>query len=228
VTAERGYPDDRWYADERTAGVGYEQEWDRRGHGVPEQRYGDEQPRRGGAGERYASLSELNGEVDRRRGDRSAVEQREQSWAPAMDAPPAATVPPPARETGGRETADRGALRRAADGPTRMAQEPPADGVYRTKRPAIAIGIGFAIGVLELAVARVFLAGLFGKVFDPRMTIAGGLFLIALPLFGLGLYALATGAARAVDVWGPRVWLRPPLAYLTVSIALMIAGGAAA
>jgi hypothetical protein len=250
VTAERGYPDDRWYPDDR-AGIGYsEPERERRGGpGVPEQRYTDEQPRRGGdrGADRYASLADLSSELDRRRGERPAIEQREREpWATANDAPaepfgrgardqrereqwaPPAEAPAEPAGRGGRESGERSSLRRAAEGPTRMTQEPAPDGVYRSKRPAVAVAIGFAVGVLELVMVRVFFGGLLGHPFDARLTIAGGLFLMALPLFGVGLYGLFTGAARAVDMWGPRVWLRPPLAYLTVSLALMIAAGAAA
>ena len=109
-----------------------------------------------------------------------------------------------------------------------MTAEPAADGVYRSKRPGLAVVIGIAVGLLELTMVRVFAAGVFGDPLDVSRAVAGGLMLLALPLFGFGLYALATGAARAVDVWGPRVWLRPPLAYLTVALILMIAAGAAA
>lgn len=228
MTAERGYPDERWYAEDRGGREGYaEPEWgERRGpYGVPEQRH-MEDPLRGGPEPRYASLADLSGEMERRRGaERASGDPRAVDQYPPIDTRPP-MVPP--QEIPPAESVDRSSLRRAVESPTRMTAEPAADGVYRSKRPGAAVAIGLAVGALELAMLRVFAAGVFGNPLDAGRVIAGGLMLVALPLFGIGLYALATGAARAVDMWGPRVWLRPPLAYLTVALVLMIAAGAAA
>ncbi|MBB5872236.1 hypothetical protein F4553_005670 [Allocatelliglobosispora scoriae] len=240
MTADRGYPDERWYAEDRGTRDGYaEPDWSERRnpYGVPEQRHTDD-PRRGldprGSEQRpearYASLAELSSEAERRRAERPPADPRPADPRPvdprpALEARPPADQPPPEPPT---EPVDRASLRRAAEGPTRLTAEPAPDGVYRSKRPGVAVGIGLALGVLELAMARVFAAGVFGDPLDVSRAVAGGLMLVALPLLGIGLYALATGAARAVDLRGPRVWLRPPLAYLVVALVLIVAAGAAA
>lgn len=99
--------------------------------------------------------------------------------------------------------------------------------VYRARRPGVAmllmlpaIGAGFLL-VRALAIAA------FGKVFSISGVIASSLALVALPLFVLGLYGLITGAAYAAEQLGFRTWARPPLAYLVVALALLIASGLA-
>jgi hypothetical protein len=103
------------------------------------------------------------------------------------------------------------------------------DGLYRSKRPAFAALAGFIVVVGEVLMLRPMLANAFevgpGAVAG---ALAPFLAMIAFPLFGLGLYALTTGAATAVQFQGPRVWLRTPLIYLVLGVALLLAAGAAA
>jgi hypothetical protein len=98
------------------------------------------------------------------------------------------------------------------------------EGVYRSRKPLHAAAIGVSLGIFELIMLVVFVGGLFAGPIDVHRTIAGGLMMIALPLFGLGFYALITGAAHS----GPRAFLRTPLAYLPIGLILMVAAGAAA
>ena len=63
----------------------------------------------------------------------------------------------------------------------------------------------------------------FGKVFSLSGVLASCLGLTAVPLLVLGLYGLVTGAAFGADQLGFRTWARPPLAYLLVSLVLLVA-----
>jgi hypothetical protein len=102
------------------------------------------------------------------------------------------------------------------------------DGIYRTRRPAVAVPLGIATVLLALPAGRMLLAAAFGPVLLPGGVIAGVMALIGLPLVAVGLYALLTGAARAPDPSGARVWLRPPLAYLLIGLTCCVAAGLAA
>lgn len=101
-----------------------------------------------------------------------------------------------------------------------------SDGLYRSKRPAFAVLFGI-IGTLGvLLMLRPFLTGAFGLA--AKDALAPLLGMIAFPLLSLGLYGLFTGAAAAVHFQGPRVWLKTPLVYLPIALALLIAAGTAA
>ncbi|MDI1459464.1 hypothetical protein QEZ54_00635 [Catellatospora sp. KI3] len=115
------------------------------------------------------------------------------------------------------ETVDAAAVRRS------VAE---SDGVYRSKRPALAVAFGVFAGLGGLLMLRSLLTGL--SHVEPGRALAPLLALVAFPLLGLGLYALTTGAATAVQFQGPRVWLRTPLVYLVVGAALMLAAASAA
>jgi hypothetical protein len=112
---------------------------------------------------------------------------------------------------------DSAALRRS------MAE---TDGLYRSQKP-IFVALYSALAIIgEFLMIRPFLAG----AFDVSAALALGplLAMIAFPLLALGLYGLSTGAATAVQFQGPRVWLRTPLVYLPIALALFIAAGTAA
>ena len=57
--------------------------------------------------------------------------------------------------------------------------------------------------------------------------LASCLGLVSLPLLVSGLYGLITGAAHGAEQWGPRVWAKPPLAYLLVGLVFVIAAALA-
>jgi hypothetical protein len=121
------------------------------------------------------------------------------------------------------EPIDRTALRRP---PAPAA--PVRDGVYRTRRPGVALLLGAAAAVFEVLALRVLLDGAFGGPLSPPGVIAGLLLMVALPMFAMGLYALVTGAGRVPDQSAGAVWLRPPVAYLTIGLVLFVAAGLAA
>jgi hypothetical protein len=57
--------------------------------------------------------------------------------------------------------------------------------------------------------------------------VLGGLFaMTGTPIVAMGFYGLMTGAAAAGPTPG-RAWLRTPLAYLPIGLALLVAAGLA-
>jgi hypothetical protein len=87
----------------------------------------------------------------------------------------------------------------------------------------------YVIGVVlfEVPALRLFLDGAFGDKVASSNLVSGMFLVIGLPFLGLGLYALSAAAGPVADHPG-RAWLRPPVAYLTVGLALLIAAGLAA
>jgi hypothetical protein len=246
VDAERGYPDERWFGDERNYP---DNEWrDRRG-GYP----ADDEQGRGQAQRAGYSMADVNvGYGAEPRFAPPPPGYAEPGYGPGPGGPggpgpvgpggpggpavpgfdPRPTSGDPRSPGGpgpgyGPRPPDRGAPLLdppTAEVPRTRAERNADDGVYRSKKPLHAAGIGSTLGVFELIMFVVFISGIFAGPIDVHRTIAGGLMLMALPLFGLGFYALLTGAAHT----GPRAFLRTPLAYLPIGLLLMIAAGAAA
>jgi len=109
---------------------------------------------------------------------------------------------------------DREILRRARGGLLRL-----GDGVYRGRRPALAAALAVLTALFEIAFIRVFATSF--RASAAGGTIAGTLMIVALPMFALGMYALAGGAAVATSQ-GVRPWLRVPLAYLPLGLMLFL------
>lgn len=129
---------------------------------------------------------------------------------------------------------------RPTHGPSVEAAYPPPDpryaitaetavptNIYRARRPAVAAFLILPAVAAGLLLVRALVVSAFGDSFLIGGVIASCLALASLPLLVAGLYGLITGAAYGAQQWGFKVWARPPLAYLIVGIAFVIAAGLA-
>jgi hypothetical protein len=219
VDAERGYSEERWYAEDR----GYsEPDW-REPRGESRRGGGYDDDRRAPAQRGYPEpgFSGFGSPASPGYADPGYGTQREPAYDPGFGGAPAS---PPAGGLYGARPGDRPA---PPPEPTRSAagasgSRSADDGVYHSRKPMHAVVLGLFLGVFELIMLLQFVRGLFA--FDLHRVLSGGLTLMALPAFGIGFYALLTGAAHG----GPKAFLKTPLAYLPVGLILLVAAGAAA
>lgn len=112
--------------------------------------------------------------------------------------------------------------------PAPVVPEPARESVYRTRRPALALLYLIGVAVFEWPALRLFAHGGLGDNLSSSAAVSGMFLIIGLPLVARGLFALQAGAGRLPHQRAGHVWLQPPVAYLTVGVALLLAAGLAA
>lgn len=142
---------------------------------------------------------------------------------PGMPRPP---IDPPTQAypaMPGRERRTEPVVNRRPDAPMEV-----FEGVYRKKRPAVALLV-VVVSALAMIPAVVVLArSLFaGDGFSPSGVVAGILMLAGIPLVGAGLIPLL-GSGPRIGGREMSAILRPPYIYLVTGLVLLLAAGAAA
>jgi hypothetical protein len=104
---------------------------------------------------------------------------------------------------------------------------PAPTNIYRARRPGVAILLVIPAIAVGLLMIRALAISGFGVTFQVGGIIASVCGLASLPFLVAGLYGLVTGAAHGAEHYGFKIWARPPLAYLVVGLAFVLAAGLA-
>ncbi|GAA5181941.1 hypothetical protein GCM10023322_17760 [Rugosimonospora acidiphila] len=143
-----------------------------------------------------------------------------QAATPMQAGPMQGNPPPPLGPAGG-----------GMPGPASQPAPPmPVDqsgAVYRSRHTGAAILLVVVAILAELLTVRMLFSGEFGHPFQPAEVLGGIFTMGGTPLVAMGLYGLITGAANASGPAPGRAWLRPPLAFLPIGLALIVAGALA-
>ncbi len=148
-------------------------------------------------------------------------------WTGEQLLPPMPTEASPRDATQHRDPATMTRESRRAAGRAAGTATAPG-GRHLPRRFAAALVLAIATAVFSLPVLRILLDSATGPSLSASGVIASVLALLGLPLFAVGLYGLANGAARTGGAPAHYVWLRPPLAYVAVALVLFVAAGLAA
>jgi hypothetical protein len=104
----------------------------------------------------------------------------------------------------------------------------PSSAARTAGRGAAALLLAVVVVVVALPVVRILLASAFGSTLSASGVVSSVLLLLGLPLGAIGLHGLSSDAAQAAGPSALDAWLRPPVAYLTVALVLIVAAGLAA
>jgi hypothetical protein len=149
----------------------------------------------------------------------------------ALPTTPAAGLPPIPMPADPPTTEIRGTVSAGSEPTTRApatpAPVPVPTNIYRARRPGVAVLLVIPAVVVGVLLVR---ALVIAALEDPMALggfIASVCALVSLPFLVAGVYGLVSGAAHGAEHYGFKVWARPPLAYLLVGLAFVVAAAIA-
>jgi hypothetical protein len=165
---------------------------------------------------------------DRATADRANADRAAATAPRSADPRQSRTAPTRSRAAAERQLTERQTTELRSHESFRVGEIPTVPtNIYRARRPAVAIMLVIPAVAVGLLLIRALAISAFGDTFLIGGVIASACALASLPLLVAGLYGLVTGAAHGAEQFGFKVWARPPLAYLLVGVALVLAAGLA-